>query len=63
MLGVTVFGVLLTPVFYYVIAWLTERPVVPATAHQTSAMRPDGVPSDGAAARAKPASPPMSEQQ
>ena len=46
MLGVTLFGIFLTPVFYYVIAWLgvskapsigltesTEIPVPPAAGH------------------------------
>jgi multidrug efflux pump len=27
MLGVTIFGVFLTPVFYYIIRWLTDRRV------------------------------------
>jgi multidrug efflux pump len=45
MLGVTVFGVFLTPVFYVVIRWLVERrapaAAVPTGAHSTSA---DGSP-------------------
>lgn len=31
MLGVTVFGVLLTPVFYFVITWFIRTPAVPST--------------------------------
>ena len=32
MIGVTLFGIFLTPVFYYVISWLSERkkPAAPA---------------------------------
>jgi hydrophobe/amphiphile efflux-1 (HAE1) family protein len=46
MLGVTVFGIFLTPVFFYVIQWLGERrgaPTVPPSTAQP------GKPSDGAA--------------
>jgi multidrug efflux pump len=41
MLGVTLFGVFLTPVFYYAIRWLVERTAPPATglAEQTVAAR------------------------
>src|SRR5213078_520100 len=31
MLGVTAFGIFFTPVFYYVIRWLTEKRGVPVT--------------------------------
>jgi multidrug efflux pump len=45
MLGVTVFGVLLTPVFYYVITWFGERTVVRPPAFEpppTPSPAPDG---------------------
>jgi len=32
MLGVTLFGILLTPVFYYVLQWRSERRGAPAEA-------------------------------
>jgi len=35
MLGVTLFGIFLTPVFYYVIQWLGDRSMPPATATAT----------------------------
>ena len=45
MLGVTIFGLFLTPVFYYVIRWFVGRkeaktpsePAAPATAHAAEA--------------------------
>ena len=33
MLGVTLFGIFLTPVFFYVVRWLTDRPAPPAATH------------------------------
>ena len=41
MLGVTLFGIFLTPVFYYVVRWLTERKEVKAPlAHGSERERP-----------------------
>jgi hypothetical protein len=55
MLGVTIFGIFFTPVFYVVIRWLTERKAVPrpdraagaAASHDaalaTAITKPDGI--------------------
>ena len=39
MLGVTFFGIFLTPVFYYVIQWFAERPAAPLAAASHSVAR------------------------
>jgi hydrophobe/amphiphile efflux-1 (HAE1) family protein len=48
MLGVTLFGIFLTPVFYYVLQWFGKPPVAPALANsrpsQESALEPQGGP-------------------
>src|SRR5205823_3520758 len=48
MLGVTFFGIFLTPVFYVVIRWFTERRPKGA-AQQIAATPPHGPPLEGAA--------------
>jgi len=42
MIGVTIFGIWMTPVFFYVIEWFIDRPAgaQPAAAH--AAPKPDG---------------------
>ena len=40
MLGVTLFGIFLTPVFYYVIQWFAERNAPPSAAAEASPARP-----------------------
>jgi multidrug efflux pump subunit AcrB len=42
MLGVTLFGIFLTPVFYYVIQWVKDRRTRPAPAVAIPAPSPDG---------------------
>jgi multidrug efflux pump len=44
MIGVTLFGVFLTPVFYYVVRWFTDRPAAPTPAPGPApqAHRPNG---------------------
>ena len=48
MLGVTLFGIFLTPVFYYVIQWLNDR-------RPTKTSHPIPVPSGNGVAHDKPA--------
>jgi multidrug efflux pump len=48
MLGVTLFGLILTPVFYFVVAWLIPPPV-PAAKHGHSAHEPPASPKHSAA--------------
>jgi multidrug efflux pump len=48
MLGVTVFGIIFTPVFYYVIRWLTSRRRKPAGGVDAGRLS-TGVPGDGVA--------------
>jgi hypothetical protein len=45
MLGVTLFGIFFTPVFYVVIRWLTGRrkPALPPDVHAGDAMPAEGV--------------------
>ena len=40
MLGVTFFGIFLTPVFYYVIQWFAERRAVGEDMAATAALQP-----------------------
>jgi multidrug efflux pump len=50
MLGVTIFGIFFTPVFYYVIRWFTERAApAPAPAAQGPALHDGAASGDGAA--------------
>jgi multidrug efflux pump len=50
--GVTLFGIFLTPVFFFVVDWLTHRgPVKPAHAHGPEAAPALAIPGDPAAAR------------
>jgi multidrug efflux pump len=51
MLGVTIFGIFLTPVFYFVMRWIVERNVAPP------AVPPTPVNHDEAAATSPPARP------
>jgi len=48
MLGVTLFGIFLTPVFYYVIQWLTDRGVTPPGVSETGQIGHDGHAAEGA---------------
>jgi multidrug efflux pump len=50
MLGVTIFGIFFTPVFYVVVRWFTERkkPHAPAADESSSLATPDGAITDGA---------------
>ncbi len=52
MVGVTIFGIFFTPVFYVVVRWLTERkaptPVPAAAEHETGPVRTVQVDGDGA---------------
>jgi multidrug efflux pump len=51
MVGVTIFGIFLTPVFYYVIRWFTERRTpAPAAVKAAPSETPVAVSGDGAAA-------------
>ena len=44
MIGVTIFGIFLTPVFYYSIMWLSERKVAPKPAHGKEPSKPKPAP-------------------
>jgi multidrug efflux pump len=41
MLGVTLFGIFLTPIFYYVIQWFTEWRAVVAIKRASNGFRPE----------------------
>src|SRR5205823_5283080 len=56
MLGVTVFGLLFTPVFYFVIGWLTSRGTAPRDAAPVLADAPEAA-AELAVAQAGPRAP------
>jgi multidrug efflux pump subunit AcrB len=49
MIGVTLFGVFLTPVFYYVLMWLRERSLVRKAVEAPAPAVADGVPAPSTA--------------
>ena len=53
MLGVTLFGIFLTPVFYYVIQWITDRSASPRTLDDDHPSEPDD-PHDESGRHARP---------